>query len=66
MSAGVDRKASTRGGGVPERGHGASLDPLAQLVDALCGVGALSTTVEAAELVIVQAAKVGSGSVRGH
>merc|ERR1740130_1730966 len=34
-----------------ERGHGAPLEPLAQLGDALRSVGALSTIVEAAELV---------------
>merc|ERR1740130_182299 len=37
-----------------ERGHGAPLEPLAQLGDALRSVGALSTIVEAAELVVAQ------------
>ena len=39
-----------------ERGHCASLEPLAQLGDALCGVGADAMTVDAAELVLGQAA----------
>ena len=42
--------------GAPQRGHGAPLEPLAQLGDALGGVGALATTVDAAELVTAQAA----------
>ena len=39
-------------GGALERGHGAPLEPLAQLGDALRSVGALSTIIEAAELVV--------------
>ena len=35
VSAGVDRKASMQGGGALERGHGAPLERLAQLGDAL-------------------------------
>ena len=63
---GVDTKANMLGGGgALERGHGAPLDPLAQLGDALGGVGALATTVEAAELVAAQAAK-GRRSVNGR
>jgi hypothetical protein len=54
------------GGGAPERGHGASLERLAQLGDALGGVGAVAHEVEAAELVPRQAAKVVSGSVNGR
>eukprot|EP00964_Phaeocystis_antarctica_P001791 scaffold933_cov56-Phaeocystis_antarctica.AAC.6 len=54
------------GGGALERGHGAPLEPLAQLGDALRSVGALSTIVEAAELVVAQTAKVGSDSVNGR
>ena len=61
MSVGVDRKVSTLGRSAPERGHGACLEPLAQLGDALGGVGALSTPVEAAELVVAQAAKLEEG-----
>ena len=37
--------------GAPQRGHGAPLEPLAQLGDALGGVGAIAIPVEAAELV---------------
>ena len=47
-------------------GHGAPLEPLAQLGDAVGGVGAFAIPVEAAELVPRQAAKVGSGSVNGR
>ena len=47
--------------GAPERGHGASLEPLTKLGDALGGVGTLdiviSIEVDAAELVAIQAAK---------
>ena len=46
------------GGGALERGHGASLEPLAQLSDALGGIGASAVKlIEAAELVVGQAAK---------
>ena len=51
--------------GAPQRGHGAPLEPLAQLGDALGGVGAFVTMVDAAELVNVQAAK-GRRSVNGR
>ena len=54
---GVDRKTNTAGGGALQRGHRDSLESLAQLGDALCSVGAQSKTVEAAELVAGQAAK---------
>ena len=55
---GADTKANTPwGGGAPERGHGAPLERLAQLVDTLGGVGAVSIFVEAAELVVIQPAK---------
>jgi len=37
-----------------QRGHGAPLEPLAQLRDALSGVGALSTIVQATEIVVAQ------------
>ena len=43
--------------GALERGHGAPLEPLAQLGDALGGVGAAASIIEAAELVVAQAAK---------
>ena len=62
----LTRKRTLWGGGALERGHGASLKRLAQLGDALGGVGAIAPAVEAAELVEAQAAKVGSGSVNGH
>mmetsp|Transcript_15891 Transcript_15891/g.37638 ORF Transcript_15891/g.37638 Transcript_15891/m.37638 type:complete len:274 (+) Transcript_15891:478-1299(+) len=55
------QRALTRhswGGGALERGHGAPLEPFAQLVDARGGVGTLDITnsilVEAAELVVGQ------------
>ena len=63
---GADKNASDRGGGALERGHGAPLEPLAQLGDALGGVGAAAALVDAAELVAGQAGKVGSGSVNGR
>ena len=47
------------GGGALEPGHSASLETLAQLVDALGDVGAVAHWVEAAELVVAQAAKGG-------
>ena len=53
------------GGGAHERGHGAPLEPIAQLSDTLRGVGAAAIVVEAAELVAAQAANVGSGIVSG-
>ena len=58
MTTGADTKANTLwGGGAPERGHGAPLERLAQLGDALSGVSALTLIIEAAELVVIQAAK---------
>ena len=57
LSAGADRKASMRGGGALERGHGAPLERLAQLGDALCSVGAAAPPIDAAKLVLDQAAK---------
>ena len=49
MSMGADTKANTLwGGGALERGHGAPLEPLAQLCDALSGVGA-SAILDAAQ-----------------
>jgi hypothetical protein len=49
------------GGGALERGDGAALEPLAQLGDALGGVGAAAFPVKAAELVLSQAASKGEG-----
>ena len=66
MSKGIDRKADTGGGGVLERGHGAPLERLAQLGDALGGVGAAAMVVEATELVAAQTAKVGVAIVNGQ
>ena len=51
------------GGGALKRGHSAPLEPIAHLSDTLRGVGAARIVVEAAELVVAQAAKVGSGTV---
>ena len=53
---GVDRKANTQGGGALERGHGAPLEPLAQLDDALRSIGA-GPLGDAAEQVVGQTAK---------
>jgi hypothetical protein len=57
-------------GGALERSHGAPLEPLAQLGDALRGVGTLDIAtiifVEAAEMVPGQAASTGMGSVSGE
>ena len=54
---GVETKANTLlDGGAPERGHSASLEPIAQLGDAHRDVGAVAITVDAAELVVVQTA----------
>ena len=43
--------------GALERCDGASLEALAQRIDALGGVGAFATKVEAAELIVRQAAQ---------
>ena len=61
----MTEKRTLGGGGALERGHGAPLEPLAELGDAVGGVGAIAKPVEAAELVRRQAAKVGGGSVNG-
>ena len=55
----LTRNRTLLGGGALERGHGASLEPLAQLGDALRGVGAVAMTVDAAELDVGQTAKEG-------
>ena len=52
----MTRKRTLLGGGALERGHSASLEPLAQLGDALRGVGAFAIRVDAAELVVGQTA----------
>ena len=52
-------------GGALERGHGASLERLAELGDALGGVGAGPLVSDTAELVSAQAAK-GRRSVNGR
>ena len=57
VSTGIDRKANTRGGGALERGHGAPLETLAQLGEALGCVGDIVKVVLfAAELVASQTA----------
>ena len=66
----MDRKANALGRrGALKRGHCAPLEPLAQLGDALGGVGTLDFAiiilVEAAELVVIQAGK-GRRSVNGR
>ena len=62
----LTRKRTLWGGGALERGHGAPLERLAQLGDAHCCVVASALVVEAAEMVVHQAAKVGSDSVNGR
>ena len=68
VSAGADTKANTLGaGGALQRGHGALLERLAQLGDALGGVGAAAILIEATDLVVGQAASMGgSESVSGR
>ena len=63
---GADTKANARGGGALQRGQGAPLEPLAQLGDALGGVGAIASPIEAAELVAGQAANIGKEGVNGR
>ena len=58
-------KRILRGGSALERGHGAPLERLAELGDALGGVGAVTQRIDAAELVVAQAAK-GRRSVSGR
>ena len=53
--SGRPHKQALRGGGSLERGHRAALDRLAQLGDALSGVGAFAGLVDAAERVVGQA-----------
>ena len=60
----LTQKQTLWGGGALERGHGAPLEPLAHLGDALSGVGAATHVVDAAELVGVQAVKAGRGGGR--
>ena len=52
----LTQKQTLWGGGALERGHSAPLEPLAQLRDALGGVGAIAERVEAAELIVGQTA----------
>ena len=68
VSAGADTKANTLGtGGALQRGQGALLERLAQLGDALRGVGAAAILIEATDLVVGQAASMGgSESVSGR
>jgi hypothetical protein len=66
VSMGRVRSGGHWGGGALERGHGATLEPLAQLGDALGGVIAVAAASKTAESVVFQAAKVVSGSVNGH
>ena len=54
---------TTVGGSALERSHRASLEPLAQLGDAFRGVGAVAKHVDAAELVVGQAATREGGTV---
>ena len=53
----LTKKRTLGRGGVPQRRHAAPLEPFAQLGDALRGVGAVASIIEAAELVVGQTAK---------
>ena len=64
MSAGTDR-ANARSGCALERGHPASLECLAQLGDALGGVGAFSI-LDAAQRVVGQAVSIQKRRVSGR
>ena len=66
MLMGADTKATTRGSGARQRDDGAPLETLAQLGDALHGVGAAAAIVDTAELVAVHTARVGVGGVSGR
>ena len=61
----LTQKQTLWAGGALERGHGAALERLAQLGDALGGVGAAAAPVKATEMVTGQAAK-GRRSVNGR
>ena len=65
-SAGADTKANTLGaGGALQRGHGAPLEPLAQLGDALGSEFVFLILVQPqAEVIVAQAVKVGARMVR--
>ena len=54
---GADTSDSSGGCDALKRGHSAPLEPLAELCDALGGVGAVTITIEAAELIPGQTAK---------
>ena len=56
VSTGSDTRATITGWCALERGHVALLERLAQLGDALAGVGAAAVMIEAAEVVVGQAA----------
>ena len=62
----LTQKQTLWGGGALERGHRALLEPLEQLGDALGGVGAAAAAIEAAELVVGQAAKGRRYNVNGR
>ena len=57
----LTERRTLRGGGAPKRGQGATLESLAELYDALGGIGthdiAFIIYPDAAELVAIQAAK---------
>ena len=60
----LTQKRTLGRGGALQRGHGAPLEPLAQLRDALRSVGAMTHQVEAAEMVGGQTAMGGARKVR--
>ena len=65
MGPGTIAGATVGCGGALERGDGTAPEPLAQLGDALGGVGAAAKLVDAAELVVTQAASKGAGAEGG-
>ena len=62
----LTQKQTIRGGDAPKRGHGAALEPLAQFGDALCGVGAITFIIKAAELIVGQTVTGWRYSVNGR
>ena len=64
---GADTKANTRVSSALERDHGATLEPLAELGDALGGVGAGAFSIlDAAQRVVGQAVSIQKRRVNGR
>ena len=62
----LTQKQTLGGGGALQRGHDTPPEPLAQLRDALRGVGAVAAIVKAAELLVAQAELAQRGRGRQH